>query len=138
MDSYKTSKPFYKESAKLQLVFHELLDHLHLIARYWNKIRKAKKRSYEISDQNVEKSIERSKQSNGWMTNLFSTRPQSEANEDKLRRKDADLLRFYERSIADLKTLIQRLKVCNFEKSYIELLQTLNKRKTIIVLWLNF
>ena len=32
----------------MHLAFHELLDHLHIMAKYWNKVRKAKVAQYEV------------------------------------------------------------------------------------------
>jgi hypothetical protein len=94
-------------------------------------VRKAKKRAYEKLEQQQEEAHDRSntKQSLGWVTNLFSTKPQSETAEDKARKRDHNLVRFYDKSIEKLKKMILQLNIPNFEKSYISMIQELNLRK---------
>ena len=44
---FKLSKLFYKECGKLHLAFHKLMNFFHLLSKYLNKVRQAKKREYE-------------------------------------------------------------------------------------------
>lgn len=96
-------------------------------------MRKAKKRTYDRMEQ-AQEFIDKShtKKSLGWITNVFSTKPQSTV-EDKQRMQDEKIIDFYEESLETLKGQIRNLNVPNFERSYIELIQELNRRK-----WLTF
>lgn len=99
-----------------------------MVAKYLNKVRKAKKRAYDslLEEKKHEKSGHKN---SGWMTQLFSTKPVSEPAEDYLKRKDHNLLKFYDTSVDTLKELITYLNIPKFEKSYISLIQQLNLRK---------
>lgn len=90
------------------------------MAKYWNKVRKAKKKSYDS---------EGSSSSNQFhvasATKLFSKSPlrsnnnvQNENNkkDEELSDKDKKLIEFYEHSISKLKVLISKVNITEFEK----------------------
>jgi hypothetical protein len=109
---YQITKVYPKECSKLHLSFHNLLGHLQIMAKYWNKVRKAKRRTYE--------KLQQSEESGKFVTlnaqrNLFFDSNTNNAN-DKESYKDQKFLRFYDHSIEKLKGLIQNLSVTRFEK----------------------
>lgn len=130
-ECFKLTKSFYKESGKLHLAFHNLLNYLHLTAKYLNKVRKAKKRQFEdIEQEKVETKPDRPFNKNStWVTNLFSTKPQSDVNDEKIKAQDDKLLKFYDQAISNLKSMILALNIVAFEKSYIDVIHQLNIRK---------
>lgn len=95
-------------------------------------MRKAKKRAYEKLEQQQQEGTHdgsNTKQSLGWATNLFSTKPHSENAEEKLKKRDNNLVKFYDKCIENLKKMILQLNIPTFEKSYISMIQELNLRK---------
>ena len=127
------SKLFYKECGKLHLAFHQLMDFLHLLAKYLNKIRQAKKREYEDVEREKENSKGMSEKKGAWVTNLFSTKPQSTINEEELKRMDAKLLKFYTESLDKIKQYIKNMNIIWFERSYINVIQQLNLGKSLFI-----
>ncbi|CAI2364563.1 unnamed protein product [Moneuplotes crassus] len=125
-ESYKTCKLFYKECAKLHLEFHRLLDFFHLLAKYLNKIRQAKKRQYE--DVEGLKIKELSEKKAAWMTNLFANDPQHKSSQEKQRSKDTKLLKFYEESQQKIRNFIKNLNLIPVEKTYISVIVKLNQQ----------
>lgn len=97
------------------------------MGKYWNKVRKAKRRAYDRLEGQDDQS--QAKKYSGWMTNLFSAKPSNDTKEDKALLKDIKLVKYYDSSINKLKKMILNIDVPRFEKAYIETIQALNLRK---------
>lgn len=113
MSLYQVNKIYPKECAKLHLSFGQLLDHLHIMAKYWNKVRKAKKRTYERLQKSEE--IGQFNLINS-QRNLFNANKDHADHDNSLLKKDEKLVQFYDYSIDTLKTLLAKLNIPSFEK----------------------